>query len=112
VSADGLYYLPEGFREGARGNTTAADAAESTHRTLSRVQINAASYAGADAFVNALTTTRDTQSRGVVKAAEGRENMAAADNNVAGIGEETDAAAGQSLGGVTVQADQTIADGV
>ncbi|MEO3755865.1 hypothetical protein [Streptomyces sp. B6B3] len=115
MSADGLYYLPEGFQEGARANVSAADAAEATHQALASVQVNAASFGGADAFVNALITTRDTQARGVAMAAEGRQGMASADNAVAGIGTDMDAAAEQTLGGASAQtaaADQTIADGV
>ncbi|MGP3967368.1 hypothetical protein [Streptomyces sp. 6N223] len=117
MSADGLWYIPEGFREGARANTDTAEAAENTQRLLNQVQVNGASWGGADAFVNALTTTRDVQARGVATAAEGRHNMAAADNNVADIGEEVDAAAGQAMGNaaaasVQVQADTSVANGM
>jgi hypothetical protein len=114
VSADGLYYLPEGFREGARANESTAEAAENTRNQLGRVRIDAAAYGGADAFVAALTATRDAQARSVGRAAEGRRNMAAADTTVAGIGEETDTAAGQALGGASaaIPADPSVADGV
>lgn len=118
MSADGLWYIPEGFREGARANTETAEAAENTQRYLSQVQVNAASWGGADAFVSALTTTRDTQARGAASAAEGRNNMATADNNVADMGEEVDSAAGQALASgsaaasAPVQADTTVANGL
>ncbi|WP_049580350.1 hypothetical protein [Streptomyces sp. SBT349] len=114
MSADGLWYIPEGYREAARANTDTAEAAESARRLLGQVQVNAASWGGADAFVNALTTTRDTQARGTAAAAEGRQNMAAADERVAALGEEVDAAAGQVLGGASAGAriDRTIADGL
>ncbi|MDT0341286.1 hypothetical protein [Streptomyces litchfieldiae] len=114
MSADGLWYIPEGFREGARANTTSADAAETTRQLLGRVQVSATSYGGATEFVNALIETRDTSAQGAARAAEGRQNMAAADNQVADTGEEMDAAAAQALGAAStrVQADQTIADGL
>jgi hypothetical protein len=117
MSADGLWYIPEGFREGARANTETAEAAENTQRYLGQVQVNAASYGGATEFVNALTTTRDVQARGAGMAAEGRHNMATADNTVADTGEEVDAAAGQAMGNAAVastqvQADPTIANGL
>jgi hypothetical protein len=116
MSADGLWYIPEGFREGARANTETAEAAENTQRYLGQVQVNAASWGGADAFVNALNTTRDVQARGVATAAEGRNNMATADNQVADTGEEVDAAAGQVMGNAAasaqVQADQSVANGL
>jgi hypothetical protein len=116
MSADGLWYIPEGFREGARANTDTAEAAENTQRYLGQVQVNGASWGGADAFVSALTTTRDTQARGVAMAAEGRHNMATADNTVADTGEEVDAAAGQAMGtaaaSAQVQADQSVANGL
>jgi hypothetical protein len=114
MSADGLWYIPEGFREAAHASAETAEAAENTRRLLGQVQVNATSWGGADAFVSALTTTRDAQARGAAMAAEGRRNMAAADNQVAGIGEETDAAAGQALGAASahVRADRTVADGL
>ncbi|ONK16063.1 hypothetical protein [Streptomyces sp. MP131-18] len=114
MSADGLWYIPEGFREAARASTETAEAAENAGRRLGQVQVNAASWGGADAFVNALTTTRDVQARGAALAAEGRRNMAGADNQVAGIGEEVDVAAGQALGAAAahVQADRTVTDGM
>jgi hypothetical protein len=117
MSGDGLWYMPEGFREGARANTTASDAAAATEGTLRGVQVNAASYGGADAFVNALIETRDVQARGVAMAAEGRQNMATADNNVADIGIEVDSAAAQAMGSAAaaftqIQPDQGIADGL
>lgn len=114
MSADGLWYLPEGFREGARANVETAEAAENARRYLGQVQVNAASYGGADAFVDALTTTRDAQARGVAQAAEGRQNMAAADHQVADLGEEVDAAAGQALGAAStrIAADRAVADGL
>ncbi|MFD5318810.1 hypothetical protein [Streptomyces sp. NPDC127098] len=115
MSADGLWYLPEGFREGARANVETAEAAENTRRYLGQVQVDAASYGGADAFVSALTTTRDAQARGVAQAAEGRQNMAAADTQVADLGEEVDAAAGQALGtaaSTRIAADRSVADGL
>ncbi|TDC13081.1 hypothetical protein E1265_28580 [Streptomyces sp. 8K308] len=118
MSADGLWYLPEGFREAARANVDTAEAAENARRYLGQVQVNAASYGGAGDFVNALTTTRDAQARGVAHAAEGRQNMAAADNQVAELGEGVDAAAGQALGAAAasvqarVPADRTVADGL
>ncbi|GAB2912660.1 hypothetical protein [Streptomyces mayteni] len=114
MSADGLWYLPEGFREAARANTDTADAAETTRQLLNQVQVDAASYGGADAFVSALTETRDTQARGAARAAEGRQNMAAADTQVADTGEQMDAAAGQALGAASIRvpADQSVADGL
>ncbi|MGP4113358.1 hypothetical protein ACTWP5_20895 [Streptomyces sp. 4N509B] len=120
MSADGLWYLPEGFREGARGNEATAQAAETTRDLLNRVQVNASDYGGADAFVTALTTTRDTNARGAAHAAEGRHNMAAADTQVADYGEEMDAAAAQTLGAASappsappsVQPDQAVANGL
>ena len=111
MSGDGLYYLPDGFREGARHNASTADAAEGTSRYLGRIQIDTAAYAGADAFPAALSATRDKQARGVAQAAEGRDNMAAADRHVAATGDEMDTAAGTALGGV-IQPDHGIADGV
>lgn len=117
MSADGLWYIPEGFREGARANTETAEVAENTRRYLGQVQVNAASYGGATDFVSAVTTTRDAQSRGVAMAAEGRTNMAAADNTVADTGEEVDAAAGQALDAAAaavlpVQPDASVANGL
>ena len=112
MSGDGLYYLPDGFREGARRSGATADAAESTHRQLSRMSINNAAYAGADAFPTALSATRDKQARGVSQAGEARENMAAADNQVAAMGEEMDTTAGQALGSAAIQADRDIADSI
>jgi hypothetical protein len=116
MSADGLWYIPEGFREGARSNADTAEAAENTRQLLSQVQVNASSYGGATEFVNALIETRDTQARGAGRAAEGRQNMATADNQVADTGEEMDAAAAQALSAAAaatqVQADQTIANGL
>jgi hypothetical protein len=113
VTDDGLNYLPEGFRDGARRNSATADAAEGTRRYLGNVPISTAAYAGATAFPTALTDTRDTQARGVGQAAEGRNNMAAADGYVATTGEEMDAGARQALGNVTVPtADRRVADGV
>ncbi|MDT0305676.1 hypothetical protein RM780_01690 [Streptomyces sp. DSM 44917] len=113
MSQDGLYYLPDGFRRSARGSTEAADAAESTRHYLSRATPNAAGYAGADAFVHAVVSTRDTQVRGVAGAGEGREAMARADVHVAATGEDLDVAAGTVLGRVTVtEVSRRIADGI
>lgn len=116
MSADGLWYIPEGFREGARANTSAAEAAETTQRALRQVRVNAAGWGGADAFVGALTTTRDAQARGAAVAAEGRQHMATADHRVADLGEEVDTAAGQALDGAAaalrVPPDQSVAGGI
>ncbi|TDC63104.1 hypothetical protein [Streptomyces hainanensis] len=105
MSGDGLYYIPDGFRESARGSYETAEMAESTRRYLDRATPNASSYAGADAFVNAVISTRDTQSRGVSRAAEGREGMAGADNFVAGTGDEmeVDADAAINVAASTVE---------
>ncbi|MDT0321159.1 hypothetical protein [Streptomyces millisiae] len=97
MSGDGLYYIPDGFRESARGSYETADMAESTRRYLDRATPNASSYAGADAFVNAVISTRDKQSRGVSRAAEGRENMAGADHVVADTGDEMEIGAEASI---------------
>ena len=110
--SDGLYYLPDGFREGAEGSDAAAEAAASTRRYLGRATPNAASYAGADEFVQAVTATRDTQARGVARAAEDRSGMADTDRQVAAYGEEMDAAATGVLGQVAAMADRGIADGM
>jgi hypothetical protein len=113
MTADDLQYLPEGFRNGAKRNADTADAAEGTRRYLGNVPINAGAFGGADAFPRALTTTRDDQARGVGQAAEGRDNMAAADNHVATTGEDMDAGAGRALGSVSVPTiDRGVADGV
>ncbi|UED83394.1 hypothetical protein [Streptomyces profundus] len=112
MSNEGLYYLPEGFREGARANTDTADAADGVSRYLGRVPIDPAGYAGADAFPKALTSTRDVQSRSVARAAEGRTNMAAADRSVATTGETMDTEATRALTQATTPTDRTIADGV
>ncbi|MGP4109442.1 hypothetical protein ACTWP5_00815 [Streptomyces sp. 4N509B] len=112
MTTDGLYYLPEGFRDGARQNANTADAAEGARRYLSQTEVNAAGYGGADAFPRALEATRDKQARGIAQAEEGRNNMAAADQVVAITGEEMDAAAGQALGAASVAADRGVADGV
>jgi hypothetical protein len=118
VPGDGLYYFSDGFREAAQGSVSSADAAESTRRYLERAAPNAASYAGADEFVNAVTATRDKQSRGVARAADGRENMATADHQVAGLGDELEADADASLNaahaaaGEAAPVDRSIADGV
>jgi hypothetical protein len=101
--SDGLYYLPDGFRESGRGSTRAADAAESARHYLNRATPDAASYAGADEFVVAVTDTRDIQSRGVGGASEGRDGMALADHRVAALGEDTqDAARGTIQGGAAL----------
>ncbi|RMI29788.1 hypothetical protein [Streptomyces triticirhizae] len=114
MSTDGLYYLPEGFREGARGNAETADAAEGAARYLGRVPVNTAGYAGADAFPKALTSTRDAQARGITQAAEGRTHMAQADRTVAATGEGMDTAAAQALSRVTVTTpvDRGVADAI
>ncbi|MDT0346573.1 hypothetical protein [Streptomyces litchfieldiae] len=111
MSADGLYYLPDGFRESGQGSGRAADAAESTRHYLGRATPNAASYAGADEFVTAVTNTRDTQSRGVAGAAEGRDNMAASDYQVAALGEETEAGANTAIGAAALT-DSPVARGI
>ncbi|RMI29997.1 hypothetical protein [Streptomyces triticirhizae] len=98
MSTDGLYYLPDGFRESGRGSADTADAAESSRRYLGQATANSASYAGADAFVGSLNGTRDRQVREVDQAAEGRENMAESDYQVAAGGEEMDADANAALG--------------
>ncbi|RKN45612.1 hypothetical protein [Streptomyces hoynatensis] len=110
---DGLYYLPEGFRGSARLSGQTADAAESTRHYLGRATPDPGSYAGATEFVSAVTGTRDTQARGVAKAAEGRENMAAASSYVAATGEEMDGAAHTVVGAVTVTpVSRQVADGI
>ncbi|RKN45587.1 hypothetical protein [Streptomyces hoynatensis] len=110
MSADGLYYLPEGFREGARRNGITADAAEEAGDSLRRVRIDDAAYAGAGAFPAALATVRDTQARSLAQAAQGRDSMAAADSAVAATGEEMDATATEALGSASTLADRAIAD--
>jgi hypothetical protein len=117
VSEDGLSYLIDGYIQGAQGSESTAEAAESTQRALGQVVANAGSWGGAgvaDAFVNAVNTTRDIQSRGVAQAAEGRHGMAASDVTIAAIGADTDTAAAQELGSVSAQMqfDQGVADGV
>jgi hypothetical protein len=118
VSGDGLFYFSDGFREAARGSVSSADAAESTRRYLEQGAPNASSYAGADEFVNAVTATRDKQSKGVAQAAESRENMATADNQVAGLGDELEVDADMSLNaahatvGEAAPVDRSIADGI
>ncbi|MEO3753661.1 hypothetical protein [Streptomyces sp. B6B3] len=118
MSGDGLHYFSDGFREAAQGSVSSADAAESTRRYLGRAAPNAASWAGADEFVNAVTATRDKQSQGVARAAEGRENMAASDHQVAGLGDELEVDADASLNaahaavGEAAAVDRSIADGM
>ncbi|MFW6725081.1 hypothetical protein ACHZ98_34095 [Streptomyces sp. MAR4 CNY-716] len=113
MTADGLEYLPEGFRDGARRNAETSDAAEGTRRYLANVPISNGAYGGADAFPGALTSTRDAQARSVGRAAEDREAMAAADNQVAATGEDMDAGAAQALGGAAAAGpDRGVRDGV
>ncbi|MFW6692253.1 hypothetical protein [Streptomyces sp. MAR4 CNX-425] len=113
MTADGLEYLPEGFRDGARRNADTADAAEGTRRYLGNVPISTGAYGGAAAFPAALTDTRDTQARSIGRAAEGRNGMAAADNQVAATGDDMDTGAAQALGGVPVRTvDTSVVDGL
>ena len=112
MSGDEMYYLPDGFRESARVSLDAAEGAETTSRYLRTAQPDAHSFGGADAFVAALISTRDRQAREVQQAAEGRENMADADQRTADIGEETDAAAQAALGQVNTAVARAIAEGM
>lgn len=112
MSEDGLYVIPDRFRESARMSLDSAEAAEDVRRQLGNAQPDAQRFGGADAFVASLNATRDRQRREVGQAAEGRENMSDADQRTADIGEETDGAAEAAL----VQADtavaRAIADGI
>ncbi|RKN43034.1 hypothetical protein [Streptomyces hoynatensis] len=112
MSGDELYYLPDEFRESARVGLDSADAAESTGRYLRNARPDAHGFGGADAFVASLNATRDRQAREVRQAAEGRENMAGADQRTADIGEETDAAAQSALGKANSAVARAIADGM
>ncbi|TDC20700.1 hypothetical protein E1265_20920 [Streptomyces sp. 8K308] len=88
VSGDGLYYIPDGFRESARGSFETADLAESTRRYLDRAVPNPNSYADGGHFAGKVDATRLEQMGGVARAAEGRENMAGRDHVVADTGDE------------------------
>lgn len=93
MAGDDLYYLPDQFRESAHVSLDCADTAEGVGRYLRTAQPDARAFGGADAFVASLTATRDRQAREAGQAAEGRQNMADADERTADIGEETEAAA-------------------
>ncbi|WP_129837668.1 hypothetical protein [Streptomyces sp. RFCAC02] len=112
MSTDGLFYMPEEFRESARGSLESADAAESTRRRLGTAQPDAGRFGGADAFVGALVSTRDRQMREVEQAAEGREEMAGADQRTADIGEEMESAAESALTRAHTAVARAIADGM
>ncbi|MDT0343956.1 hypothetical protein [Streptomyces litchfieldiae] len=112
MSGDGLFYIPDEFRESARVSLDSADAAEGTRRQLRNAQPDAGCFGGADAFVTALTSTRDRQLREVGQAAEGRENMSDADHRTADIGEEMDVAAEATVTRANSAVARAIADGI
>ncbi|MDT0266240.1 hypothetical protein RM844_08020 [Streptomyces sp. DSM 44915] len=111
---EGLEYLPESLRAGARGSYTASDEAEGAHAYLRSVSASASSFGGADTFVNAVNETRDTQSRGVNHAIEGRADLGDSGYQSAAIGEDTDAASGAAVraAGTTGELGQYIADSI
>ncbi|KAB8167881.1 hypothetical protein FH609_009570 [Streptomyces sp. 3MP-14] len=112
--SEGLEYLPESLRAGGQGSYAASDEAESAHAYLRTVSASASSYGGADAFVNAVNETRDTQARGVNHAVEGRDDLGDSGYQAAAIGEDTDAAshAAVTAAGTTGELGQRIADGI
>ncbi|GAB2881181.1 hypothetical protein [Streptomyces mayteni] len=112
MSDDGLYFIPDEFREAARVSLESADAAEGARRQLGNAQPDAGGFGGADAFVASLIATRDRQVREVGQAAEGRENMSDADQLTADIGDETDMGATAAVTQVDTAVARAIADGI
>ncbi|WP_062214264.1 hypothetical protein [Streptomyces sp. NBRC 109706] len=90
--ADGLEYIPESMRAGGQGSYAASDAAEDAHTYLRTVSASGSSFGGADGFANAVNETRDTQSRGVENAVEGRSALGDIGYQTASYGEDMDAA--------------------
>lgn len=86
---EGLDYRPDGFREGGRTSNKSADAAEESQRYLRGVNASASSFGGADTYVGALNGNGDRQARRAGRAAEDRDTMSKADNQVADLGEQT-----------------------
>ncbi|SOD64236.1 hypothetical protein SAMN06297387_11596 [Streptomyces zhaozhouensis] len=112
--SEGLEYLPESLRAGGQGSYAASDEAEGAHAYLRTVSADAGSFGGADTFVNAVNSTRDTQARGVNRAAEGRDDIGASGYQSAAIGEDIDAASDSAVtaAGTAAAPDQRIADGI
>ncbi|GAA1916537.1 hypothetical protein GCM10009716_27190 [Streptomyces sodiiphilus] len=113
MAAEGLEYVPEGFRQGGSLSHESADRAENAHARLRTVSAGAGHFGGAETFTAAVNSTRDRQSRGVERASEGRQNLGDNGWTAAAIGEEMDADGTAALGAAaTSELSRHIADGI
>ncbi|MEE1928713.1 hypothetical protein V1J52_10975 [Streptomyces sp. TRM 70351] len=112
-----LEYLPEGFRESARHNHDAADAADGVARRVRAVSTSATQFGGggASSFSGVLNGTAGGQARGAERAREQRDALGEGGSAAAGLGVETDELAGTAQRGA-VPADpavrRSVADGM
>jgi hypothetical protein len=109
-----LDYLPEGFRDGGRGQYEAADLAAETARGIGRINASGNHFGGgtAGAFASALNHGAADRSSAIGRAAENRADLGDSSVAVAGHGEDIDLAARQMLNGQSVVIDRSIADGI
>lgn len=87
---DGLSIYPDGVEQSGRTSYRTADSAENVRGHVNRVEANAGSYGGADAFVSALNGTRGRHARGAERASENRTDMGDSDTWSAGYSRDID----------------------